>query len=160
MAKLTHVDDLGATHMVEIGEKSETARFARARAVVSLAPTTLEELRANRLAKGDALAVVRITAIQAAKATSNTIPLCHPIRLTSVDVVVLLHDEPARVEILATVHALDRTGPEMEAMAAATSGALALYDMCKSIDRAMTIHSVVLLEKSGGKSGHWHRDDA
>lgn len=157
---LTHFDEQGAARMVAIQSKPETPRHAVARSCVRMAPQTLQRIEAGTVGKGDVLQVARLAAIGAAKATSTLIPLCHPVRLTSVDVTFEVLREPAdapAIEATATVHAVDRTGPEMEAMTAASAAALTIYDMCKAMDRAMTLEQVVLLEKSGGKSGRWTR---
>ncbi len=152
-----HLDDKGQARMVAIEHKSETVRHAIARASVHMQPETLGTITANAGEKGDVLAVARIAGITAAKHTSSLVPLCHPVRITHVTVDVRTDDQTSTVVITAEVHACDRTGPEMEAMTAATVAALTVYDMCKGIDRAMTIESVCLLAKSGGKSGDWVR---
>jgi cyclic pyranopterin phosphate synthase len=138
--------------MVDVGHKEKTARVARARALVRMQRETLERLASGDTPKGDVLAVVRVAAIQAAKRTSEWIPLCHPLSLTRVAIEITLGDEDT-VTIDATVETHDRTGVEMEAMVAASAGALTLYDMLKGIDRAITFE-VTLLEKRGGKSGY------
>ena len=149
---LTHVDARGHARMVDVGGKPKTARVARARALVRMLPETLARLASGDTPKGDVLAVVRVAAIQAAKRTSEWIPLCHPLALTKVSVDVALGAKDT-VTIEATVETTDRTGVEMEAMVAASAGALTLYDMLKGIDRAITF-DVALLEKRGGKSGY------
>jgi cyclic pyranopterin monophosphate synthase len=156
--ELTHFDAHGAARMVSIADKDETKRTAVARARVRMAAQTLARIGAGQIAKGDVLQISRIAAIGAAKATSTAIPLCHPVRLTGVDVAFTTHTDPAMVDIRVEVHAIDRTGPEMEALHAASVAALTIYDMCKSIDRAMTIEHIELLEKTGGKSGHFVRE--
>lgn len=155
MSDFNHLDDEGNVHMVDVGAKQVTARVAVAEASVSMAPVTAERLFAGELAKGDALATVRIAAIQAAKQTPTLIPLCHPISLDRVEVEIERTDSGARIEVLAGITA--RTGVEMEAMTGASVGALALYDMIKGIDRGASVESVRLLSKSGGKSGEWSR---
>src|SRR5688572_29959138 len=122
-----------------------------------MAAATLERVRDGQAAKGDVLGVARVAAIAATKTTAQVIPLCHPVRITAVSVDFTLDDALPGVAIRVEVRAHDRTGPEMEAMHAATIAALTIYDMCKAIDRAMAIEEVVLLEKSGGKSGDWRR---
>lgn len=123
-----------------------------------MAPATLDRIEAGTIGKGDVLSVARLAAIGAAKGTSALIPLCHPVRLTSVDVEFgILRDLPG-VEAQVTVRAVDRTGPEMEAMVAASTAGLTIYDMCKAMDRGMEVLDVALLSKSGGKSGDWVRE--
>ncbi|EDM78822.1 molybdenum cofactor biosynthesis protein C [Plesiocystis pacifica SIR-1] len=155
--ELTHFDSAGAAHMVDIAAKPETPRMARARAKVVMAPATLERIEAGSMGKGDVLGVARLGGIAGAKQASVAIPLCHPVRLTAVEVAFELDASLPGVIVEATVSAVDRTGPEMEAMCAASSAALTIYDMCKAIDRSMTITDLCLLEKRGGKSGHWTR---
>jgi cyclic pyranopterin phosphate synthase len=143
--------------MVSIAAKAEGPRMARSRARVRMQAATLERIRSNTAEKGDVLAVARLAAISAAKQTSALIPLCHPVRLTAINVSFRTDPDAPAVEVEVEVHAIDRTGPEMEAMIAASMGALTIYDMCKAMDRGMEVESVVLLEKSGGRSGHWRR---
>ena len=152
---LTHFDDTGAAHMVEVGAKPETARVAVASGAVAMAPATARAVRAGRIGKGDVLGVARLAGIQAAKRASDLIPLCHPLRLTGVDLDLRVIKQ--RVEISATVRAFDRTGVEMEALAAVAAAALTVYDMCKAIDRGMVIEHIRLDSKRGGKSGPWTR---
>jgi len=139
--------------MVDVTGKSQTQRIARAEAFVRMAPATIKLLRGDELPKGNALEVARIAGIQAAKQTSGLIPLCHPLPLTHVDVAIQVTAEGARIETTATTKA--ETGVEMEAMTAASVAALTLYDMCKAVEKGITIGPIRLLEKSGGKSGHW-----
>lgn len=155
---LTHFDDRGAPRMVDVGEKPETGRRAVARAVVRMAAETLSRIEEGRVHKGDVLAVARLAAMGGAKATPAAIPLCHPVRITGIDVELTVDRNLPGVEIRAEVRAHDRTGPEMEAMTAAAVGALTVYDMCKAMDRSMSIERVELLAKSGGKSGNWTRE--
>ncbi|MEZ4429991.1 MAG: cyclic pyranopterin monophosphate synthase MoaC [Nannocystaceae bacterium] len=155
---LTHFDERGAARMVAIGDKPESRRAAVARARVRMASETLARIEAGTIGKGDVLAVARLAAITGAKQTPSLIPLCHPVRITAIDVAFALDPALPGVTVTVTVTAHDRTGPEMEAMTAASAGALAIYDMCKAMDRAMTIEQVVLVEKSGGKSGHFRRE--
>lgn len=155
--ELTHFDADGAARMVDVGDKPETPRLARARARVRMAAATLERIAAGQIGKGDVLAVARLGGIAGAKQAATLIPLCHPVRITSVDLAFALDPALPGVTIEATVAAVDRTGPEMEAMAAASAAALTIYDMCKAIDRQLTLVEVALLEKRGGKSGHWVR---
>lgn len=155
MKKLTHFNDAGAAHMVSVGAKPETARVAIASGVVTMEPATAAAIAAGSIGKGDVLAVARLAGIQGAKRTPEWIPLCHPLRLTGVDVE--LRVDRNLVRITATVHAFDRSGVEMEALAAVSAAALTIYDMCKAIDRDMQISEVRLDEKRGGKSGTWTR---
>lgn len=152
----THLDAEGHVHMVDVGEKAETARRAVARAFLRMSDDTARALREGRTPKGDVLATARLAGIMAAKRTPELIPLCHAIALTRV--AVDLRIEANGVAIEAVAEARDRTGVEMEAMTAASVAALTLYDMLKGIDRAMVIESVRLEEKSGGRSGHWVRE--
>lgn len=151
----THLDAQGRARMVDVGDKPLSARRAVATAFVSMAPATVERLRAGQSPKGDVLAVARVAGIMAAKRTSELIPLCHAIALTNVSVD--LEIEQGGVMVRASAEARDRTGVEMEAMAAASIAALTLYDMLKGIDRAMVIERVALEEKEGGRSGRWVR---
>jgi len=153
---LTHVDAAGHARMVDVSEKEPTQRRARACAIVSMSAVADAALRSGRLPKGSALEVVRLAAIQAAKQTATLIPLCHPLKLTKIDAR-LERVAPGTWRIESEVVALDRTGVEMEALTAASVGALALYDMVKAVDRSATIDEVALLEKSGGKSGTYVR---
>jgi cyclic pyranopterin phosphate synthase len=154
---LTHFDAAGRARVVSIDDKVETPRRAVARAGVRMAEATLARIRQGQADKGDVIGVARIAAIAATKSTAHAIPLCHPVRITAVSVDFAFDESLPGVTITAEVHAHDRTGPEMEAMHAASIAALTIYDMCKAIDRAMAIEQVILLEKSGGKSGHWRR---
>jgi cyclic pyranopterin phosphate synthase len=155
---LTHFDAAGRAHVVSIDAKPETPRRAVASARVRMSPATLARIRAGQAAKGDVLGVARLAAISATKTTSQAIPLCHPVRITAVAVELELDEELPGVSVRVEVHAHDRTGPEMEAMHAAAIGALTIYDMCKAMDRAMVVDAVMLLEKDGGKTGHWRRE--
>jgi cyclic pyranopterin phosphate synthase len=152
---LTHLNDRGEAHIVDVGSKPVTARRAVARATLEAKPETIAAIAGGSLRKGDALAVARIAGIMAAKKTSELIPLCHPIALNAVEVEIAA--EGSTITILATAETNDRTGVEMEAMTAAAVAALTLYDMAKGIDRAMRVTSVELMEKSGGKSGDFKR---
>jgi cyclic pyranopterin phosphate synthase len=158
--ELTHFDGAGAAHMVDIAAKPETPRMARARARVRMAPQTLAKIEAGRLGKGDVLGVARLGGIAAAKQTAIQIPLCHPVRITAVAIEFEIDAALPGVIVEASVEAVDRTGPEMEAMMAASGAALTIYDMCKAIDRGMQIIGIELVEKRGGKSGHWTRESA
>ncbi len=155
--KLTHLDREGRARMVDVSDKPVTRRRARARSIVQLSAQADRLLKEGGLPKGNPLEVVRLAALQAAKQTPQWIPLCHPLHLTAIDVVVT-PGEDHRWEIVVEVGAEDRTGVEMEAMTGASAGALALYDMVKAVDRAASVQEVVLLEKSGGKSGEYRRE--
>jgi len=141
--------------MVDVGAKAETQRAAVATGRISMLPTTLSLVLEGTAKKGDVLGVARIAAIQGAKRTSELIPLCHPIALTRVAVEFTVDREGAAVECTATAECSGRTGVEMEALTAVSVGLLTIYDMCKAVDRGMRIESIRLLEKQGGKSGHW-----
>lgn len=153
---LTHLNEKGEAHIVDIGDKAATRRRAIARARLEAQPATVAAIMAGGLKKGDALAVARIAGIMAAKKTSDLIPLCHPIALTSVAVDIA--EAGGLIEVTATAETTGQTGVEMEAMTAAAVAALTLYDMAKGIDRGMRITAVELVEKSGGKSGTYRRD--
>jgi len=152
----SHFDESGAARMVDIAEKPETLRQATASAVVVMAGSTGVMIREGKSSKGDVLQVARLGGIAGAKQASCLIPLCHPVRLTSVEIAFTFLSE-TRLGISATAAAVDRTGVEMEALAAATAAALTVYDMCKSVDRGMEIESVRLEAKSGGRSGDYRR---
>lgn len=157
--ELTHLDRDGRARMVDVGNKDKSAREARARATLRMDPETRRVLLRGEVPKGDALSTARIAGIQAAKRTSELIPLCHPLAITGCDVSFETADDEERLFVEASVRCADRTGVEMEALTAVTIAALTLYDMLKAIDRAMAIEEVVLLEKRGGRSGHYRRDD-
>jgi cyclic pyranopterin phosphate synthase len=152
---LTHFDAAGQAHMVDVGAKTDTARLARASGHIRMQPATFELIRSGSAKKGDVLGVARIAGIQAAKRTADLIPLCHPIPLTRVAIEFALDQASSSVACTATTETFGRTGVEMEALTAATAALLTIYDMCKAADRGMVIESVRLLEKAGGKSGHW-----
>jgi cyclic pyranopterin phosphate synthase len=156
--KLSHIDDKREARMVDIGEKSDTERYALAMSRVLISQELYDMIRDGNLHKGDAFSVARIAGIMAAKRTSEIIPLCHPLPLTHVSVDIELKDNPVSVEIRTEARATYRTGIEMEALTAASVAALTIYDMGKSIDRTMVIESTQLLEKSGGRSGRWKRE--
>ena len=157
MSAFPHLNEQGDAHMVDVTAKSVTERTATARSRVSLSTEVIGRLNAGDMPKGDALAVARIAAISATKKTSDLIPLCHPLAIHGVDVSVELDQTGA--EITVTVKTADRTGVEMEALTAASVGALTLIDMVKGLDRLARIDFVELLEKKGGRSGHWIRSD-
>lgn len=152
---LTHFDAAGQAHMVDVGAKAETARIARASGRIRMQPATFALIESGSAKKGDVLGVARIAAIQAAKRTSDLIPLCHPIPLTRVAIDFELDAAASTVTCTATAETFGRTGVEMEALTACTAGLLTIYDMCKAADRGMVIEQIRLQEKAGGKSGHW-----
>ena len=152
---LTHFDAAGQAHMVDVGGKSETARVASAAGSIFMKPETLALIQSGSAKKGDVLGIARIAAIQAAKRTGELIPLCHPIALTRVAAEFELDEATTSVTCTITAETYGRTGVEMEALTACSAGLLTIYDMCKAVDRGMVIEEVLLLEKAGGKSGHW-----
>ena len=155
MSSLTHFDAQGQAHMVDVGAKPATHRIAVATGRIRMQPATLALVQSGTAKKGDVLGVARIAAIQAAKRTADLIPLCHPLPLTHVAVQWQVDEADSAVHCLATVETVGRTGVEMEALTAVQLGLLTIYDMCKAVDRGMTIGDVRLLEKRGGKSGEW-----
>ncbi|PKO33252.1 MAG: cyclic pyranopterin monophosphate synthase MoaC [Betaproteobacteria bacterium HGW-Betaproteobacteria-7] len=152
---LTHFDSAGQAHMVDVGAKNETARTARAAGSIFMKPETLALIRDGSAKKGDVLGIARIAAIQAAKRTGDLIPLCHPIALTRVTADFSIDEAHSAVHCAVTAECFGRTGVEMEALTSASVGLLTIYDMCKAVDRGMRIDNVRLIEKKGGKSGHW-----
>jgi cyclic pyranopterin monophosphate synthase len=157
--KLSHFDRSGQAHMVNVGDKPETRRVARASGAIRMAPSTLKLILAGGAKKGDVLGVARVAAIQAAKRTGELIPLCHSLGLTRVAAEFAVEKGRSALRLMATVETIGRTGVEMEALAAVSVGLLTVYDMCKAVDRTMTIEEIRLLEKSGGRSGHFLRKD-
>ncbi|EMP57523.1 molybdenum cofactor biosynthesis protein C [Marinobacter santoriniensis NKSG1] len=155
MSQLTHLDDKGEARMVDVTDKAVTEREARAEATIRMAPETLRMIIEGEHPKGDVFATARIAGIMAAKKTHELIPLCHSLNLTSVKVELAPGDDGASVHILTRCKLSGQTGVEMEALTAASVAALTLYDMCKAVDRGMTVDGVRLLEKKGGRSGHW-----
>ncbi|MEO6023428.1 MAG: cyclic pyranopterin monophosphate synthase MoaC [Burkholderiales bacterium] len=155
---LTHFDERGQAHMVDVGEKAESHRVARAVGTIFMQPATFQMVQQGSAKKGDVLGVARIAAIQGAKRTWELIPLCHPISLTRVAVEFELDAAQHAVRCEATTETVGRTGVEMEALTAVQIGLLTIYDMCKAVDRGMRMDGVRLLEKKGGKSGHWQQD--
>jgi cyclic pyranopterin monophosphate synthase len=153
----THFDERGRARMVDVGQKPESAREAIARGHVALSREAFEMVTQGTAAKGDVLGVARIAAIQAAKRTSEWIPLCHPLPLDALEIDFRPEPEPPRIEIEARARTTARTGVEMEALVAVSAAALTIYDMCKSVDRALVIGDVRLVRKSGGKSGVYER---
>jgi len=157
MAKLSHLDSTGAARMVDVGGKRATLRQARAAGRVQFKAKAFEQLSRNRLAKGDALAVARLAGLQAAKRTSDWIPLCHVLPLDHVEVEIELQEEDRSARVTASAEATGRTGVEMEALVAVSAACLALYDMAKAVDRGITIGEIYLLSKEGGRSGRYVR---
>ena len=155
MGEFTHFDSAGQAHMVDVAAKQDTHRVAIATGRIVMRPETLQKIREGSASKGDVLGIARVAAIQGAKRTSDLIPLCHPISLSSVNVEFKLLDESNAVECSARAETVGRTGVEMEALTAVSVALLTIYDMCKAVDRGMRIEGVRLMEKRGGKSGHW-----
>ena len=153
MSRLTHLDETGAAHMVDVSGKAVTAREAVATGRIRMSAEALEAIRSGSIKKGDALAVARVTGIMAAKRTSDLIPLCHPLPLSRVAVDLVLDDHG--VVVTATVAIEGRTGVEMEALTAVSVALLTIYDMAKAVDKAMVVDGIRLLSKTGGKSGAW-----
>jgi cyclic pyranopterin monophosphate synthase len=158
--KFSHFDAAGQAHMVDIAEKAETQRVARASGTIGMMADTLRVVLSGSAKKGDVLGVARIAAIQAAKRTADLIPLCHPLNLTRVAAEFDVDEPGSTIRLLVTVETTSRTGVEMEALTAVSVGLLTIYDMCKAADRSMTIGEIKLLEKSGGQSGHFRRASA
>ncbi len=155
MSELTHFNQKGEAHMVDVGAKDSTDRIAIAEGRILMQPETLAKIRAGDHKKGDVLGIARVAGIMAAKKTADLIPLCHPLALTKVDIALDTRDDPAAVHCMATVATRGQTGVEMEALTAVHICLLTIYDMCKAVDRGMTMDSIRLLEKQGDKSGHW-----
>jgi cyclic pyranopterin phosphate synthase len=159
MAKLTHLDEQGRARMVDVSDKEVTSRVAVARGRVLMRPETLSLIQEGKVKKGDVFSVARVAGIMAAKKTSALIPMCHPLNLTSIEIHLFPQQDPARVEIEAVVRVDGKTGVEMEAMTAVSVAGLTIYDMCKAVDREMSIGDIRLIKKSGGKSGSFVRDE-
>ncbi len=155
MDKLTHFDTHGQAHMVDIGDKANTRRIAIASGHITMLASTLSLIQSGDAKKGDVLGIARIAAIQASKKTADLIPLCHPISLSKVSVDFTINAEKNAINCTVTTETTGQTGVEMEALTAVSVGLLTIYDMCKAVDRGMTISDIKLIEKQGGKSGHW-----
>lgn len=155
---LTHFDTSGQAHMVDVGAKAETHRVAVATGTIRMKPETLAIIQSGTAKKGDVLGIARIAAIMGAKRTSDLIPLCHPLALTKVAVEFSVDVGQLQISCTAHVETFGKTGVEMEALTAVQIGLLTIYDMCKAVDRGMTMTDIKLLEKQGGKSGHWAVD--
>jgi len=160
MQELTHLDPGGAAAMVDVSGKTVTRREARAGAMIQTRPDVIELIEQALIKKGDVLATARIAGIMAAKKTSDLIPLCHPLPLSKVAVNFRLDADSGRIEVETLCVVSSQTGVEMEALTAASVAALTVYDMCKAVDPAMKIGDIRLLEKQGGKRGHWQREDS
>ncbi len=159
MAQLSHLDEQGRARMVDVSEKEITSRIATARGTIRMQPRTLALILEEKIAKGDVFSVARVAGIMAAKKTSELIPMCHPLNLTSVKIELTPKQKPARVDIEASVRVSGKTGVEMEAMTAVAVAGLTIYDMCKAVDREMTLGEIRLIEKSGGTSGTFIRKE-
>lgn len=155
MGKLTHFDNSGQAHMVDVGNKASTRRVAVASGVIQMSPATLRLIQQGNAKKGDVLGIARIAAIQASKKTSDLIPLCHPIALTKVAITFEVDEKHTAITCTATCETTGQTGVEMEALTAVSVCLLTIYDMCKAVDRGMQMSDIKLLEKHGGKSGDW-----
>ena len=159
MSRLTHFNRAGDAHMVDVGDKPQTHRVAVAEGRIAMSEETLRLIVAGEHRKGDVLGVARVAGIMAAKKTAELIPLCHPLTLSKVEVDLKALEKDSAVSCVARVETVSRTGVEMEALTAVQVALLTVYDMCKAVDRGMTMTDVRLLEKSGGKSGSWRRED-
>lgn len=155
----THINEQGRARMVDVSDKGDTARIAVAQAIVGMQPQTLELIKTGGIEKGDVLAVAQVAGVMAAKKTSDLIPMCHPLMITSVDIHFTYHEINSQIIVLASVKTTGKTGVEMEALTAAATAALTIYDMAKAVDRWMIIKEIKLLEKAGGKSGHVLRNE-
>lgn len=159
MDKLSHLDDQGRAKMVDVSDKDITSRIAVARGTIHMRAETLALILDDKIEKGDVFSVARVAGIMAAKKTSDLIPMCHPLNITSVEIDLTPAENPARVEIEASVRVSGKTGVEMEAMTAVAVAGLTIYDMCKAVDREMSIGEIRLVKKSGGKSGTFLRKE-
>ncbi|MBQ7446732.1 MAG: cyclic pyranopterin monophosphate synthase MoaC [Eubacterium sp.] len=157
--ELTHINDQGRAKMVDVSQKADTERIGIASGRIQMQPETFELITAQKIKKGDVLAVAQVGGIMAAKKTWETIPMCHPLLLTGVDIQFELYPEVSEIEAIATVKTTGKTGIEMEALNAVSAALLTIYDMCKAVDRGMVILDIKLLEKDGGKSGHYKRGE-
>lgn len=153
----THFNESGQAHMVDVADKPETHRIAKASGKIQMEASTLSLIESGGVEKGDVLSIARVAAIQAAKKTSDLIPLCHPLYLTHMNVEFIIDAKDAAIQCLVTAETCGRTGVEMEALTGVAAALLTIYDMCKAVDRAMYISDIQLVEKQGGQSGHWIR---
>ena len=158
MSELTHINDQGRAKMVDVSGKADTERIGVASGRIQMEPETLELITGQKIKKGDVLAVAQVAGIMAAKRTWETIPMCHPLLLTGVDIHFEIYPGTSEIEAIASVKTTGKTGIEMEALNAVAAALLTIYDMCKAVDRAMVIRDIVLIEKDGGKSGHFVRE--
>ncbi|MFV8833924.1 cyclic pyranopterin monophosphate synthase MoaC [Aquisalimonas sp. APHAB1-3] len=158
MSKLPHLNETGEVHIVNVGEKDSTRRVAVAEGRIHMEADTLAAIREQRIKKGDVLAVARVAGLMASKKTWETVPLCHPIQLTHAEVTLEPLNDGSGIHCTARTETVERTGVEMEALNAVQAALLTVYDMCKGMDRGMTIDGVRLMEKSGGRSGSWKRE--
>ena len=159
MEGLTHFNPDGRARMVDVTEKNETTRVAVACGEVRMKPATLQAIKEGQISKGDVLAVAQVAGIMAVKQTGNLIPMCHPLLISGADLQFYLNEPASKVEIKAEVKITGKTGVEMEALTAVSVAALTIYDMCKAIDKGMTIEKIRLVEKTGGKSGRYNREE-
>ena len=157
MSELTHINDQGRAKMVDVSAKADTERIGVASGRIRMEPETLQMITGQQIKKGDVLAVAQVAGLMAAKKTWETIPMCHPLLLTGVDIHFEIYPELSEIEAVASVKTTGKTGIEMEALNAVAAALLTIYDMCKAVDRAMVIREIMLIEKDGGKSGHFVR---
>lgn len=157
MSDFTHLDENGEALMVDVSDKNETVRIAKAQAIVQLTPATLQAITAGEIEKGEVLSVARVAGIMAAKKTSELIPLCHPLMLSSVKIEFEIDQTSSQIRVLSRCKIKSQTGVEMEALQAVSTAALTIYDMCKALDKGIVISDICLLSKTGGKSGDWQR---
>ncbi|NLB52528.1 MAG: cyclic pyranopterin monophosphate synthase MoaC [Syntrophomonadaceae bacterium] len=153
----THINEQGQARMVDVSGKEDTERAATAQAIIQMQPATLELIKTGGVKKGNVLSAAQVAGIMAAKKTSELVPMCHPLMITSADINFMFDDDNSRINITATVKTTGKTGVEMEAITAASVAAITIYDMTKAVDRWMVIREIMLLEKEGGKSGHIER---
>ena len=159
MSELTHFNEQGEAHMVDVGEKNQTHRVAVCEGTITMQPETLEKILQGDHKKGDVLGIARVAGIMASKKTSDLIPLCHPLMLTHVDIEFTPNTDNNSIYCTCRVETRGQTGVEMEALTAIQVALLTIYDMCKAVDRGMTMTNIRLIEKKGGKSGHWQLND-
>lgn len=158
MAELTHINEQGRAKMVDVSAKADTQRIGVASGKICMQPETFQMITDQKIKKGDVLAVAQVAGIMAAKKTWETIPMCHPLLITGVDIQFEMYPEVSEIEAIASVRTTGKTGIEMEALNAVSAALLTIYDMCKAVDRGMVIKEILLLEKDGGKSGHYRRE--
>jgi cyclic pyranopterin phosphate synthase len=154
----THINEQGQARMVDVSGKEDTERTATAQAIIQMQPATLELIKTGGIKKGNVLSAAQVAGIMAAKKTSELVPMCHPLMITSADINFMFDDNNSQINITATVKTTGKTGVEMEAITAASVAAITIYDMAKAVDRWMVIREIMLLEKEGGKSGHIKRN--